>query len=157
MRRRRPSPSTWRYNLKVAVALSAATVALVWVLAAPVWWIGDLGVRVSSVVPLVQTEHVPFEPRAWREGGEEVRGRMVEDLARRYPLDGVPASELADLLGRPFTCYVHYEDEPCYVVSLNGDRRAFGIRVAHSGPHVGSALAASLSESGPGLLSGCGI
>ena len=155
-----PKPSTragCRRALRTTVGFALAVVALFWVFLAPVWWIGDLGLCASSVVPLVQTDPLPFESDAWRRGGEEVRGRMVTDLARRYELEGVPAADLTRLLGR-HTCYVHYEDEPCYLVELAGERRAFGMVVAHSGPETGSTLAARLSGTGgPGLLGGCAI
>ena len=72
-----------------------------------------------------------FDTAAWRTAGRADRGRMVADLDRRHRLAGVHYRAIEALLG-PGECYVDYEDEPCYVVELGGERYALQFGVNHS-------------------------
>lgn len=69
---------------------------------------------------------------------------MLVDLARRHDLGNVRAAEISELLG-PHTCYVNYEDEPCYAVELRGGLHYLAMPVAHSGRNQGHILRATLT------------
>ena len=113
--------------------------------------IHDLTVCNSMV--LDESPQVTFSQAVWNGGDPRERGRMVTDLARRHRLVGVPPSVVRDLLG-PNTCYVNYDDEPCYVLSFGGRRQYLAFPVAHSGGNRGKILNAYLRSDASGLM-GC--
>ena len=78
---------------------------------------------------------------------------MVIDLARSHQLAGVAPAEVRGLLG-DHTCYVNYDSEPCYEVTLGGRRQYLAFPVAHSGARQGKVMAAYL-RSDASALSGC--
>jgi hypothetical protein len=91
--------------------------------------IGDLRSEHLAVVRRFDT--LTFHPERWRLASEAERGRMVADLARQRRLVGLKADEVLRLLGKT-DCYVHYEDEPCYVVTLDRPRYHLEFGVNHS-------------------------
>ncbi len=113
--------------------------------------INDLTVCDATV--LDEGQQVTFSQTAWDEGGPSERGQMVVDLAERHQLSNVSPNVVRDLLGLN-TCYVNYDDEPCYVLSLAGTRQYLAFPVAHSGAERGTVMEAYL-RSDASSLTGC--
>jgi hypothetical protein len=113
--------------------------------------INDLTVCNTMVVD--ESQQVAFSQAVWNRGDALERGRMVVDLAQRHRLVGVAPSVVRDLLG-PNTCYVHYDDEPCYVLSFGGRRPYLAFPVAHGGDNHGKIIKAYLRSDASGLM-GC--
>jgi hypothetical protein len=111
------------------------------------------GLTVCDGAVLDDSRQVTFSQTAWNDGGPSERGQMVVDLAERHQLTDVSPNVVRDLLG-PNTCYVNYDDEPCYVLSLAGKRQYLAFPVAHSGAERGKVIAAYL-RSDASSLTGC--
>ena len=113
--------------------------------------INDL--TVCNTMVLNKSQQVAFSQAVWNGGDPRERGRMVVDLAQRHRLVGVTPRLIRDLLG-PNTCYVNYDDEPCYVLSFGGRRQYLAFPVAHSGNNRGKIPNAYLRSDASSLM-GC--
>ena len=58
---------------------------------------------------------------------------MLEDLARRHRLVGLPRDSVTALLG-PIQCYVVQDGDPCYRVQLEGVYYEFQLPVKYWEP-----------------------
>lgn len=75
------------------------------------------------------------------------------DLAERHEFVDIKPEKIRSLLG-PNTCYIHYDDEPCYKVKVNNKTRFLVFPVAHSGNQIGNITGAYL-RSDPSTFTGC--
>lgn len=78
--------------------------------------LGQLGSEERSIV--VQNENQNFDKKRWAKTGPELRGKMVADLLQSRQFAGKKNSEVFQLLGER-TCYIDYEDQPCYELILD--------------------------------------
>jgi hypothetical protein len=102
--------------------------------------VGDLGPLDGRLA--ASNDKAEFDRGRWRTGDAWGRGEMLADLARRHRFVGQHRDSVESLLGRT-QCYVHYEDEPCYRVELDGRQYDLQFDVNHSN-HPGRVLGVGL-------------
>ena len=94
----------------------------------------------------------PFIQSEWLEADQAERGKMVGSLAVKHWFIGRNPQEVEELLGER-TCYVNYDDEPCYRVIVDSETKYIAFTVAHSGENVGKITGAYLRDNSS--LFGC--
>jgi outer membrane protein assembly factor BamE (lipoprotein component of BamABCDE complex) len=62
--------------------------------------------------------NIPFDERAWRNGGRRVRGSMVRDIMGRELLLGKSQEEVLQLLGEP---EIRNQSQKAFFYSINTD------------------------------------
>ena len=104
--------------------------------------IGDLG-PIDGYRARTEDERA-FDTAVWRRGDATARGHMLVALMQQYHFVGSHRDSVEALLG-PSECYLHYEDEPCYALVLDGEPVQLEFWVNHSS-RPGRVLAVSLDK-----------
>lgn len=102
---------------------------------------------------LNESNQISFSTEAWQQAHEEKRGQMILDLARHHKLKNIEPEKIRRLLGQN-TCYINYDDEPCYKIKINQKTQYLAFPVAHSGNNIGK-ISGAYVRSNPSTLSGC--
>jgi hypothetical protein len=93
-----------------------------------VWSAGDLNPMERRLVS--RHGRSAFEAPTWLSGSPAERGLMLADLFKRHRFEGIASHEVRALGEND--CYVLYDDEPCYIVALDGIRYDLQFAVNHS-------------------------
>jgi hypothetical protein len=116
----------------IVLGASALLVAGWWLTGGLEWWAGRIGDLDSGHSRLLRRSGtLAFDSTRWRKADEIGRGHMVADLMTKKTFVGAKNDVVERLLG-PRNCYVVYDDEPCYRLTLDGKpyQLEFGINHA---------------------------
>jgi len=91
--------------------------------------LGHLQAKERDVVVRNGTQN--FDKERWAKAGREARGKMVASLLRSQRFVGEKNIDLVRLLGER-TCYIDYEDQPCYELILDDKWYFLVFSVNHS-------------------------
>jgi len=75
---------------------------------------------------------IDFSKDEWTNASSELRGKMVRSLFMNHKFIGIQNKYVDDLLG-VHTCYIDYEDQPCYELIYDGNYYFLVFYVKHSG------------------------
>ena len=75
---------------------------------------------------------IDFNKEKWETSSSETRGKMIRSLFLKHKFIGKQNKYIDELLGN-HTCYIDYEDQPCYELIYNGDYYFLVFYAKHSG------------------------
>ncbi len=80
---------------------------------------------------IVRNGNQDFNKKRWAKTEPELRGQMTASLLRGQRFVGKKNTDVFQLLGER-TCYIDYEDQPCYELILDNKWHYLVFRVNHS-------------------------
>jgi len=116
--------------------------------------LGDITICNSSV--LYHLKNRPFSSQQWKEVNSTIRGQMILDLAQQNILANKKSSQIITMLGEP-KCYMNYDGEPCYRISINKGHYVLAFPVNHSGSKAGKVNGPYLRKRSSDLFGCLGI
>ena len=94
--------------------------------------LGEINASSKEKEMILKNGTIEFGKDNWANASSEARGKMARSLFMNNKFIGKQNKYVDDLLGI-HTCYIDYDDQPCYELIYDGDYYFLIFHVKHSG------------------------